>query len=134
MTVALANISNIILRVGELGRSLEFYGDRLGMTVIGATETYAFLDGGGVTLALNAIGEEVEAIGEEVEAHRPGLVELVFEVDDVRMTHAAMEQAGVRFRVAPRVVMSSGDRELLAADFRDPDGHVLSITGWRPAG
>ncbi len=36
----------------------------------------------------------------------------------------------VEFRVEPREVMRQGDRALHAADFRDPDGHVLSITGW----
>ena len=36
-------------------------------------------------------------------------------------------ERGVAFRIAPRVV--TGDR--LAADFRDPDGHVLSIFGPR---
>jgi len=25
---------------------------------------------------------------------------------------------------------TDGDRVLYAANFRDPDGHVLSITGW----
>ena len=39
--------------------------------------------------------------------------------------------AGVEFRNTPRVVMGTEGRELLAADFRDPDGNVLSITGWR---
>jgi catechol 2,3-dioxygenase-like lactoylglutathione lyase family enzyme len=127
MNVRLTRISNIILRVGELERSLEFYRDRLGMAVLGASEGYAFMDGGGVTLALNAIGNQIEA-------NPPGLVEVVFEVDDVEATYQALIRSGVHFRVVPRVVMSSEGRELLAADFRDPDSHVLSITGWRPAG
>jgi hypothetical protein len=37
---------------------------------------------------------------------------------------------GASFRVEPRLV--TGDR--LAADFRDPDGHVLSIFGPRKGG
>ncbi len=117
-------ISNIILRVEVLSRSLDFYRDRLGMTVLGSSETFAFLDGGGVTLALNAIGSEMDA-------NPPGLVEVVFEVDDVAAACEGLAAAGVQFRVDLRVVMSSDGRELLAADFRDPDGNVLSITGWR---
>jgi predicted lactoylglutathione lyase len=27
-------------------------------------------------------------------------------------------------------VTGDGNRELYATDFRDPDGHILSITGW----
>jgi len=117
-------ISNIILRVEDLARSLEFYRDRLGLTVLGSSEAFAFLDGRGVTLALNAIGP---AIAE----HPPGLVEVVFEVDNVVTTYEALAAAGVEFRGDPQVVMSDGGRDLVAADFRDPDGNVLSITGWR---
>jgi len=125
--VKLSKISNVILRVRDLVRSLEFYRDRLGMTVLGSSEAFAFLDGGGVTLALNAIGVEMEA-------SPPGLVEVVFEVEDVEATYEALSSAGVPFRLEPRLVMSTEGRDLLAADFRDPDGNVLSITGWRPAG
>ena len=124
MTGRLSKISNIILRVGDLDRSLSFYRDKLGMTVLGATPEFAFLDGGGVTLALNAIAGAIEA-------NPPGLTEVVLEVDDVEAAHASLTEAGVPFRVAPRLVMSSNGRDLLAADFRDPDGNVLSITGWR---
>ena len=126
MTARLTKISNIILRVEDLERSLEFYRDRLGMTVQGVGETFAFLDGGGLTLALNAIGDTMKD-------HPPGLVEVVFEVDDVDAVYLALTRAGVQFRFEPRVVMSSEGRDLLAADFRDPDENVLSITGWRQA-
>ena len=127
MNTRLSRISNIILRVEDLERSLEFYRDRLGMSVLGASESFAFLDGGGVTLAINAIGAGMEA-------NPPGLVEVVFEVDDVEATYAALSGAGVSFRLEPRLVMNSDGRDLLAADFRDPDGNTLSITGWRQGG
>lgn len=124
MTARLSKISNIIVRVGDLERSVEFYRDRLGMSVLGASETFAFLDGGGVTLALNAIGEAIRA-------NPPGMTEVVFEVEDVAATHEALNEVGVHFRLDPRVVLSSEGRDLLAADFSDPDGNILSITGWR---
>jgi catechol 2,3-dioxygenase-like lactoylglutathione lyase family enzyme len=126
VTLRLDKISNIILRVGDLERSLTFYRDQLGMTVLAAAEAFAFLDGGGVTLALNAVADAVES-------NPPGLTEVVFEVEDVEAAHAALTESGVSFRIVPRVVMSSDGRDLLAADFRDPDGNVLSITGWRQA-
>lgn len=122
MTVG--KISNVILRLADLERSLEFYRDRVGMKVLGASETFAFLDGGGVTLAINAIGDNMR--------DHPAVTEIVFEVEDVQAAYAALVARGVEVRLAPRPVMSSGERALLAADFRDPDGHVLSITGWQP--
>ena len=127
MNQRLLRISNIILRVEDLERSLAFYRDLLGITVLGSSESFAFLNGGGVTLALNAIGADMEA-------NPPGLVEVVFEVDDIDATYAALSGAGVPFRLEPRVVMNSEGRDLVAADFRDPDENVLSITGWRQAG
>jgi hypothetical protein len=45
-----------------------------------------------------------------------------------------MVERGVVFRIAPREVMREGERALHAADFRDPDEHVLSITGWVDSG
>lgn len=125
--MGLSKISNIILRVKDIDDSLEFYRDRLGMTVLGSSESFAFLNGGGVTLVLNAIGADMAA-------NLPGLAEVVFEVDDIDATYAALSGAGVPFRSEPRVVMSSEGRDLMAADFRDPDENVLSITGWRQAG
>ena len=53
--------------------------------------------------------------------------ELVFHVADIDAGHRALSARGVAFRIAPRPV--TADR--LAADFRDPDGHVLSILGPR---
>jgi predicted enzyme related to lactoylglutathione lyase len=54
-------------------------------------------------------------------------VEIVFNVEDIQAAHAALSARGVAFRIAPRPV--TGDRH--AADFRDPDGHALSIFGPR---
>jgi len=125
--MGLSKISNIILRVEDLERSLAFYRDRLGITVLGSSASFAFLNGGGVTLALNAIGVDMEA-------NPPGLTEVVFEVEDVEATYEDLSRAGVPFKLEPRVVMSDGGRDLMAADFRDPDGNVLSITGWREVG
>jgi hypothetical protein len=93
------------------------------MTVQSVGTNFAFLDGGGVTLSLNDRG-----------ATGAGCVEVVFAVDDVHAVHAELARRGVVFRVTPRPVMRAGDRDLAAADFTDPDGHVLTITGWVEAG
>jgi extradiol dioxygenase family protein len=54
----------------------------------------------------------------------------VFEVEDVHSVIAEMRERGVPFDVEPRAVTSDGERTLFAAHFRDPDGHVASVTGW----
>lgn len=122
-------IARIILRVTDLGRSVEFWSDRVGLEVTFEGGAFAFLDGGGIQLALNEIDSEVED---------PSLTEIVFESDDVVGEHAELAARGVPFEVDLRPVTSEANRDLMASHFHDPDGHLASITGWidreRPAG
>ena len=56
--------------------------------------------------------------------------EIVMEFDDVRAAYEELSGRGVPFEIELRPVTSDGERDLLAAHFRDPDGHVASVTGW----
>ncbi len=118
--VKLSKVGNIMLGVTSLEKSLRFYRDVLGLSVQFAIEEFAFLDGGGVTIALRGAPN----LGEPGDVLR---TEVVFEVDDIDAAHRSLKARGVLFRIEPRVV--TGDR--YATDFRDPDGHVLSIFGPR---
>ena len=119
-SVSLSRISLIMLGVSDLQRSLAFYRDQLGLSLRGTGGEFAFLDGGGVTLALR----EAPGLGPAPDERR---VEVVFGVDDIEAAHQALRSRGVEFRREPRPV--TGDQH--AVDFRDPDGHVLSIFGPR---
>lgn len=112
-------IGYVILDVRDMERSLAFYRDTIGMAVQSESGEFTFLDGGGIALGLRT-SDEVHA----------GNVEIVLSVDDIWATHHALSDAGIAFRVEPREVMREGDRSLYATDFRDPDGHAISITGW----
>lgn len=110
----------LLLGVSDVNRSVAFYRDAVGLPVQFGSGEIAFLDAGGVTLVLQERKDLPPPDG--------GLrTEIVFPVDDIDAAHRALRDRGVAFRVEPRVV--TGDR--LAADFRDPDGHVLSIFGPR---
>ena len=116
-------ISNIILPVSNLNRSVAFYKNNLGMKVISIIPgDFAFLDGGEVTLALR----------ERTAGSDPGMTEVVFELPDVYAAYESLKSKGLVFSTNPRVVTESDTRQLVAADFRDPDGHILSITSWLP--
>ena len=114
----LTQINNIMLGTTDLPRSVAFYHGTLGLDMQFETPGFVFLNGGGVTLALS-------------EAHArlatpvAGGTEVVFGVADVTTAHEALVARGVEFLNAPRNV--TGDR--WAANFRDPDGHLLSIFG-----
>jgi catechol 2,3-dioxygenase-like lactoylglutathione lyase family enzyme len=107
-----------MLGVSDVGRSVAFYRDKLGMRVGFETPGFAFLDGGGVLLALS------EPLTRNSE-HIVGAVEIVFAVPAVSRAYAALIERGVEFFQAPRNVNGSE----WAANFLDPDGHKLSIFG-----
>lgn len=115
-------VSHIILRVSDMDRSVAFYRDRVGLPVLSASPVFTFLDAGSIKLALNATGTEQDSDA--------SLTEIVVEVDDVAARYAAMAERGVPFEVEPREVMRAEGSVLAAAHFRDPDGHLMSITGW----
>jgi catechol 2,3-dioxygenase-like lactoylglutathione lyase family enzyme len=120
-------VSNVILRVADLARSIEFYRDRLGMPVRFSNDEFAGIDGGGVTVLL-----EHSRQPSAPNAGLSALTEVVLEVPDVTEAYKTLKGRGVPFRIEPRLVTSNGSQDLLAADFRDPDGHALSLTGWVP--
>ena len=118
MPAAGMKIGMLMLGVTDMNRSVAFYRDAMGLPVQFGSEEFTFLDAGGVTLVLQAH----ETLPPADEGLR---TEVVFPVEDIEAAYGTLRERGVAFRVAPRIV--TGDR--LAADFRDPDGHVLSIFG-----
>jgi catechol 2,3-dioxygenase-like lactoylglutathione lyase family enzyme len=114
----LSKIGLVMLGVSDLEKSIGFYRDRLGLTLAMRFEGFAFFEAGGVTLALNR--GLVQGTGPIA-----GASEVVFAVEHVRAAFEALRAQGVEFINEPRVV-SPGN---FAANFRDPDGHLLSVFG-----
>lgn len=114
-------IAQVMLRVSDLDESVRFWSTAVGLDVTMQAGAFAFLDGGGTQLALNHVEQPLAD---------DSLTEIVIEFDDVRSAYDELAGRGVPFEVALRAVTSDGERELHAAHFRDPDGHLASITGW----
>ena len=115
-------IGIVMLGVTDMRRSVGFYRDQVGLPVQFGSDEFTFLDAGAVTLALQAH----DTLPPPDDGAR---TEVVFSVEDIDAAYRALRERGIAFAVEPRVV--TGDR--LAAHFRDPDGHVLSIFGPRRA-
>ena len=115
----LSQIGVIMLGVTDVKRAVEFYRDKLGLAVTSAFEGFAFLGTTGATLVLS------EALARATSGSPAGATEVVFSVPDVRAAHEALRARGVDFTIEPRVVSGS----MWAANFRDPDGHGLSVFG-----
>ncbi|HEX5696918.1 MAG TPA: VOC family protein [Acidimicrobiia bacterium] len=114
-------LSNVILRVSDMESAVAFWRDRVGLHLVWAGDEFAFFAVGDSQLVLNQ-PEHYE--------RQESDTEVVLEVDDMAAAFTEMREKGVPFEVDPRPVTSDGSRQLLATHFRDPDGHLASITGW----
>jgi catechol 2,3-dioxygenase-like lactoylglutathione lyase family enzyme len=122
--------NRIILRVADMQKSIAFYRDLVGLPLMSTLEEFAVLDGGG---GMRLTLQQIVGKTPEPSTGLAAMTEVVLESPDVIASYRAMKGRGVAFRVEPRVVTSDGGlRDFYAADFRDPDGHVLSIAGWLP--
>jgi predicted enzyme related to lactoylglutathione lyase len=118
----------LILRVNDLASSIAFYRDRVGLTLESANQQRAVFTAGGVALMIEGVLKPVTAPSTGLAA----FTEIVLETPDIFATYASMQQRGVTFRGKPAAVTTDGSRELYATNFRDLDGHIISITGWVP--
>jgi len=114
----LNQVGYILLGVSAVQPALAFYRDKLGLSLKSAFEGFAFFEAGSLTLVLS------EALARQPGA-KVGATEVVFSVPDVRAAYEALRARGVEFTHEPRSV--SGP--MWAANFRDPDGHALSVVG-----
>jgi len=115
-------VVTIILRSDDVERSTTFWAETVGLAITNQIPGFTFLDGGSVTLIISAIDRP---IADE------SLTEIVLAAEDVRKTYAEMSDRGVPFEgeLGPPIMSNEG-RDLVAAYFRDPDGHYGRLTGW----
>ena len=110
----LSKVGYLMLGVANLQTAAGFYRDRLGLKITRETDDVIFVDAGTISVVLST------AVGKE-----PGATEIVFTVDHVQLAYEALSEAGLVFDHKPHLVTGSS----WAANFRDPDGHVLSLFG-----
>ena len=117
-TFYLPPISMIMLGVRDLEQSRIFYEDRLGLKVSQKIPGYIFFETGAVTLVLSeALAKQLSLVA--------GATEVIFSVNDVRSYYQALITRGVEFTQEPHNVAGP----MWAANFRDPDGHLLTLFG-----
>ena len=112
-------VSMISLGVQDMVRSVQFYGETLGLKISGQPGEVTMFQAGAVMIALN------HPLGRASADRMVGAVEIIFPVESVASGHADLSKRGCSFVVAPREVTSG----LWAATFTDPDGHRLTILG-----
>lgn len=117
-SVRLSRITAVMLGVRDLAQSLEFYKEKLGLKVIMQEQSLALLQCGSVMLGLSRGHVHLAP-------HVAGATEVVFAVESVRAAHKALTSKGVAFMGEPRQATPTD----WVANFKDPDGHILSVFG-----
>jgi resuscitation-promoting factor RpfA len=114
----------IMLMVSNLDRSVGFYRDMLDFTLVdrnAGSAVLAYRDG---RVLLRRVAD-MSPVDRRV-------VHLHINVPDVNAAYARLSAKGVDFVRRPAVVNRGERLELWAATFRDPDGHAVALTQWRP--
>jgi catechol 2,3-dioxygenase-like lactoylglutathione lyase family enzyme len=114
----------VTVLVSDLDQSVAFYRDRLGFYEVDGGEGSSVLASGETRLVLRQAAD--------LGAVTRRLVHLNLEVADIDAMYAELKAAGIRFLYPPRPASRSARLELWAAAFRDPDGHGIALTQWRP--
>ena len=117
-SIQLSRIAAVMLGVRDLPQALEFYKEKLGLSVLMQEPSLALLQCGTVMLGLSRGHVNLAP-------HVAGATEVVFAVDNVRAAHKALTAKGVTFMNEPRQATPTD----WVAHFKDVDGHILSIFG-----
>jgi catechol 2,3-dioxygenase-like lactoylglutathione lyase family enzyme len=112
-----ARIVYLYIYVGDLERSRAFYEDTLGLRVIESGAESVDFDGGQVILTLKCAADYSIGLPQE----NDNSADVVFLVDDLKATRAALEGRGVKFKETSWYQVGG------IADFYDPDRHWLSL-------
>jgi len=143
----LAGIHHLGLTVADIERSIEFYRDTLGMTLVGrrlcVEEGYVAKQTGykGVKLSvasfrvrpdsLNSleIVEYLNHLGEpaDTSTNRPGGTHLCIVVDDLEAAYKDLKSKGVRCKSDPVEITAGPNRGGKVIYFFDPDNYVLEM-------
>lgn len=120
----LSKIAQIAVQSSDLQRSIAFYRDALGLTLMFEVSGMAFFDAGGTRLLVGPMFKKEKPSGD---------VFIYFDAGDWAATEAALESRGVTFDRRAEVVQRAEGKEHALRPFKDPDGNQLAIMGWRPA-
>ena len=143
----LGALHHLGLTVADIERSIRFYRDVLGMTLIRrrpqVDSDYVALQTGYPGVVLNVASFKVTPDGlqsleivqymnhaglpVETAGNRPGASHLCLTVDDLPACHADLKAKGVRFKSEPVKITAGPNTGGLVVYFYDPDGYMLEL-------
>jgi len=121
---ALSKIAQVALTTHDLPRAVAFYRDVLGLKLMFEVSGMAFFDAAGTRLMLGQ-AENKESLQNNAYVY--------FDAGDWQATEAALIARGLKFERNAEIVQRTEGKEHALRFFKDPDGNMLAIMGWRPA-
>jgi methylmalonyl-CoA/ethylmalonyl-CoA epimerase len=116
--LALEEIGQIAIPVGDIDRATAFYRDVLGMRFLfSAPPGLSFFDCAGVRLMLDLPAKENAGNGSV----------LYFKVADLNGAFESLKTQGVPIEAVPHRIANMPDYELWMCFFRDPDNNLLAL-------
>jgi len=143
----IAGMHHVGLTVSEISRSIEFYRDVMGMTLVrrrtrvdaGYVAAQTGYPGVALSVASMAVSEHAgptvelaQYLNHEGEAikpatNRPGVSHLCLVVRDLAGFHAELLAKNVEFRSAPATITEGPNKGGLVVYLSDPDGYTIEL-------
>ena len=119
-----SKVDYVMVRVSDMGRSVAFYRDTLGLALRFESPEWSEFETGATTLALH--GSPPATVSEPATQAAPaaGTCALGFSVPDLNRTYAELRERGARFVVPPTEQPKEGIRLAVCTD---PDGLTISF-------
>lgn len=117
--------TNWIQKVGQIGvpvkdlaRAIEFYKDKIGLSLLFNTDSMAFFECNNMRLLLSLPEKEEYATSSSV---------IYFQVENIKKTYESLVSQGVTFSDEPHVVARMGQTETWMTFFKDTEENTHAL-------
>ncbi|WP_409252372.1 VOC family protein [Bacillus sp. SCS-153A] len=117
-TTRIQKIGQIGVPVHDIDRAVQFYKERLGLTLLFNTDTMAFFESDGLRLMLTIPEKEEFAQASSV---------IYFEVKDIKASYEELQENGVTFIDEPHIAAKMGQTETWMTFFTDTEGNTHAL-------
>ena len=117
-TKTIERIGQIGIPVQDIDRAVQFYKDKLGLTLLFNTGSMAFFESNGLRLMLTLPEKEEFANSSSV---------IYFEVKDIKESYETLKENGVSFTDEPHVVAKMGQTETWMTFFKDTEENTHAL-------
>lgn len=111
-------VAQIGVPVKDINRALDFYKEKLGLSLLFNTDSMAFFDCGGLQIMLTLPEREGFAYSSSV---------IYFQVENIKEDYERLAEIGVTFTGKPHVVAKMGQTETWMVFFKDTEDNTHAL-------